>query len=333
MQTVHLDSEGDAIASQDKTVVVVCAADDRYAMPLAVVARSALENLQPDYKIKLFVIDGGITDSNKHRIEQSLNPDRCQINFIPKPDSWLAAVQDVLNYLQSTTSVELQHITASVAPYYRLFMAELLPAEIERVIYLDCDLVVKDNLKKLWEADFNDNYVLAVQDIWVPYVSSMKGVPYEKLQIPADSKYFNSGVLVINLRKWRANNITAQAIAYLKSYQQEIRAHDQDVLNGLFVGQWGELDSRWNVTPAIVDLFPSWQDSPFSKEVYQQLINHPSIVHFATNRKPWNSRHTLFKDTFFEYIDKTSWSGWRLTLWRRLQLAVNRQFKRFLRRF
>jgi len=184
---------------------------------------------------------------------------------------------------------------------------------MDRVIYLDCDLIVKDDLKQLWEADFNNNYVLAVQDLWAPHISSMPGVPYQKLGLSANSKYFNSGVLVINLQKWRADDITAQTISYLKIYQQDIRAHDQDVLNGLFADRWSELDPKWNLTPAIIDLFSSWQESPFSEEVYQRLIDSPSIVHFATNRKPWNSRHTLFKDAFFEYVDRTAWSGWRLT--------------------
>jgi len=311
-----------------KTIVVVCAADDRYSMPLAVVARSALDNLSYDYKIRLFVIDGGITNTNKAKIVSSIDGNRCQIEFIPRPDNWLAAIRDILNYLSKSTPAELQHITVSAATYYRLFITELLPSSIDRVIYLDCDLVVKDDLRKLWEADFKDAYVLAVQDLWVPYVSSMKGVPYQKLGIPTDSKYFNAGVLVINLQKWRLDGVTTKAIEYLKTYQEDIRAHDQDVLNGLFAGQWGELDSKWNLTPAIIDLFPSWQESPFSEEMYQLLISSPSIIHFATNRKPWNSRHTLFKDTFFEYVDKTAWSGWRLTFWRQLKISMNREYKK-----
>lgn len=318
---------------ETKSVVVVCAADNNYAMPLAVVARSILENLNCNYQIQLFIIDDGITNTNKRKIEKSLDLNRCQIEFIPSPDTSLKKIKNVLNYLSESTPAELQHITASAAAYYRLFITELLPSRIDRVIYLDCDLVVKDDLSKLWEADLDNTYVLAVRDMWVPYVSSVAGVPYQKLGIMADSKYFNSGVLLINLQKWRSDDITTKAIEYLKTYQHDIRAHDQDVLNGLFAGQWGELDPRWNLTPAIIDLFPSWQDSPFSEEVYHQLIKHPSIIHFATNRKPWNSRHTWFKSSFFEYVDKTAWAGWRLTFWRRLKIALHREYKKFLSHF
>jgi lipopolysaccharide biosynthesis glycosyltransferase len=318
---------------ENNSIVVVCAADNNYAMPLTVAALSALENLSRDYKMQLFLIDGEISNSNKQKIRQSLDSNRCQIKFIPRPDRYLSEVQDVLKSLRSKTPNEQQHIAVSLAPYYRLFLAKLLPPEIERAIYLDCDLVVKDDLKELWVQDFKDNYVLAVQDMWVPYVSSVAGVPYDKLGISANSKYFNSGVLVINIKKWRSDDITTKAIEYLKTYQQDIRAHDQDVLNGLFAGHWGEIEPRWNLTPAIIDLFPSWQESPFSEEVYRRLIDNPSIIHFATSRKPWNSRHTLFKEAFFEYVDRTAWSGWRLTVWRRLKISMSREYKKLLSRF
>jgi len=332
MHTANLSDRNNFVCNPAKTIAIVCAVDDKYSMPLATVACSALENLHCDYKMTLFVIDGGITEKNKNKIRQSLNLNRCQVEFIPKPEAYLTEVQDVLAHISSATPKEQQHIAISLAPYYRLFLAKLLPSEMDRVIYLDCDLIVKDDLKQLWEADFNNNYVLAVQDLWAPHISSMPGVPYQKLGLSANSKYFNSGVLVINLQKWRADDITAQTISYLKIYQQDIRAHDQDVLNGLFADRWSELDPKWNLTPAIIDLFSSWQESPFSEEVYQRLIDSPSIVHFATNRKPWNSRHTLFKDAFFEYVDRTAWSGWRLTPWRRLRIGMIREYKKFLSR-
>lgn len=321
------------LASEIETIVLVCAADNNYAMPLAVTARSVLENLSCNYQVQLFIIDGGIAAKNKHKIERSLNLNCCQVKFIPKPDSSFIVVQDIVNYLSKVTPEELQHVAGSVAIYYRLFITELLPNNIDRAIYLDCDLIVNADLSKLWEADFNDAYILAVQDMWVPYVSSVKGVPYQKLEISAGSKYFNSGVMVINLQKWRADGITTKAIEYLKTYQHDIRAHDQDVLNGLFANRWGELDPSWNLTPAIIDLFSSWKESPFSEAVYHQLIENPSIIHFATNRKPWNSRHALFKNYFFEYVDKTAWAGWRLTLLRRLKIAMNREYRKILRYF
>lgn len=335
MHTANLSDRNNFVCNPAKTIVVVCAADDRYSMPLAVVARSALDNLDYDYSMHLFVIDGGITDANKAKIEKSLDINRCKVAFVPKPTAQLKLLEDAFQDLRGKATVETKHIlSTSAAAYYRLFIPELLPKHLDRAIYLDCDLVVKSSLKQLWETDFQSNCILAVQDIWSPQISCPNTeVPYQELGIPANAKYFNSGVLVIDLRKWRDEAIGSKAIDHLIRYGGCPRTHDQGLLNAVLAGQWGELDPQWNLTPAIIDMFPSWKESPFSEETYRCLINRPSIIHFATNRKPWNSRHTLFKDAFFEYVDKTAWSGWRLTFWRRLKIVMTREYKKFLNRF
>jgi lipopolysaccharide biosynthesis glycosyltransferase len=331
MQT-QSSSESQSTFLDNHTVVVVCAADDRYSMPLAVVARSALDNLDYDYQLHLFIIDGGITNTNKAKILSSLDMDRCKVEFIPKPDAQLKLLKDAFEDLRNKSTAETRHIlSASAAAYYRLFIPELLPEHFDRAIYLDCDLVVKGNLEQLWKTDFKSDCILAVQDIWSPQVSCPNTeVPYQELGIPANAKYFNSGVLVINLKKWRDEAIAFKAIEHLIQHGGCPRTHDQGLLNAVLAGQWGELDPRWNLTPAIIDLFSSWKESHFSEELYNQLIHEPYIIHFATNRKPWNSRHTLFKDVFFQYVDKTAWSGWRLTFWRRLKIAVSRASKKVL---
>jgi lipopolysaccharide biosynthesis glycosyltransferase len=334
MKINPLIEPNNSILLKGEPIVVVCAADDCYAMPLTVVARSALEHLNCDRKMLLFVIDGGIKEANKQKLLKSLDLDRCQVKFIPKPNSWLGEIEETLKQLRAIMPEAEKHIlSASGVAYYRLFIPELLPLNLERAIYLDCDLVVKGDLEQLWQSDFQDNYVLAVQDLWGPYVSSpITGLPYQELGISADSKYFNSGLLVINLQKWRADGMTTQAIDYLKQYFKYVRAQDQGVLNAVLANRWGQLDPRWNLTPAIIDLFSSWQDSPFSQKIYNQLVNEPYIMHFATDRKPWNSRHTPFKDAFFDYVDMTAWSGWRLTFWRRLKIKLAREFRNIFKR-
>lgn len=234
-------------------------------------------------------------------------------------------MKEPLEQFKTIVSEEQRHIlSASAAAYYRLFIPEVLPFNIDIAIYLDCDLVLKGDLDRLWETDFQDNYILAVQDLWRPYVSHpVTALPYEKLGIPGDSKYFNSGVMVINLNKWRADEITAKTIIHFKQYFKYILAHDQGVLNALLANRWSELDPRWNLTPAIVDLFNFWQDSPFSQETY--------IIHFATEKKPSNSRHTAFKNAFFDYMDLTAWSGWRLAFWRRLKIKLAKKNRHILK--
>ncbi len=317
------------LAVNDEPIVVVCAADDNYAMPLAVTVRSALVNLKSQRKILLFIIDGGIKNHNKQKILKSLNSENCEIQFILKPGSWLELIE--LNNLEKNYD-QIHSLSPSFATYYRLMIAELLPEKFDKAIYLDCDLVVRGNLEELWETDLAENHILAATDMLIQYVSSPSGLlNYKELEISPNAKYFNAGILVINLKKWRDEKIAIEAIEYLKHNKEYIRFHDQDVLNVLFVGKWGELNPRWNVTPYITDVYPSWEDSPFPEEVYNTLIHEPDIIHYLTDRKPWNSRHTKLAEYFFQYVDMTAWTGWRLTLWRRLRIISAREFQKIIR--
>ncbi|MBD2445795.1 glycosyltransferase family 8 protein [Nostoc sp. FACHB-152] len=307
-------------------VFIVCAADDNYAMPLAVTVRSASENLSNDHRLVVFVIDGGIKKHNKEKILRSLPSDRCEVNFILAPEYLLANLKEAHQYCAKHGITLNTHV--SIASYYRLLIPELLPKHIDKVIYLDCDLVVEKNLGELWQVDLGENYLLAVQDMWIGYVSDPRGLlNYKELGIPPNTKYFNAGILFLNLKKWRDNSVTEKALEYTKQNKDYIRFHDQDVLNGMMVGKWGELDPRWNMTPGIYD-YPSWRESPFSEEEYNQIIHDPYILHFAT-LKPWKSRWTRneFKANFFKYLNLTAWAGWKLTLWRRLGLKISRELQ------
>jgi lipopolysaccharide biosynthesis glycosyltransferase len=319
---------------KDEPINIVCAADNSYAMPLTVTVRSALENLKSNYKIFLFILDGGIKEDNKQRIIKSLSSEKCEIRFLPIYDDLVRDIDELHEYLKAEgdrkVTSQLDHI--SIASYYRFIIPEVMPEKCEKVIYLDCDLVVKGDLGQLWQTDLGDNYVLAAQDMGILYVSTENGLlNYKDLGISPDTKYFNAGVLVINLKKWRTEGITTKAIKYFKQYKDSVRWGDQDVLNAVFAGQWSELDPRWNFQHTIY-AFSSYKESPFSEDIYNTLIHDPYIIHFVTELKPWNSRHAKLKEYFFHYVDMTAWSGWRLTFWRRVWITSRREFRKSIRR-
>ncbi len=313
-------------------IVLVCSADDKYAMPLAVTVRSAIENLKNGCKLNVFIIDGGIKKKNKKKIVESLNTENCTISFISITESLLTNTeQEIHKYIETEVTGSLKHL--SIAAYYRLFIPDLIPEQIEKVIYLDCDLIVKGDLEKLWRLNVENYYVLAVQDIMIRNVGSNLGLlNYKKLGLKPDSKYFNSGVLVINLKKWRDDKITLKAVEYLKENRDILRFPDQDVLNALFANKWGGLDPKWNLLLPHALAYSSWQESPFSEDIYDSLIHDPHIIHFSSELKPWNSRHPKLKKYFFEFVDLTAWSGWRLTFWRRVWITLRREFRKTIRR-
>lgn len=310
------------------SIVVVCAADDNYAMPLAVTMRSVVENLKTYPKMTLFIIDGGIKEHNKHKILKSLNPDKCEIKWIPQPEATSGQFEELKDVAPLGKETAQKHV--KISTYYRLLIPELLPSQITKAIYLDTDLIIVGDLGELWDMDIGKNYLLATQDICTPYISSPSGLTnYRELGLSPNYKYLTPGVLVINLEKWRADEICAKSIDYLKQYREHVRWHDADVLNGVLAGKWGELDPRWNQMPYAYN-FSSWKDTPFSEEVYNSLIHNPYIIHFSTAAKPWNSREQHpFKHLFFHYLDMTAWSGWRFTIWRRLWRRLLREVEQF----
>ena len=316
--------DSDMIDSIRDSIVVVCAVDNNYAMPLAATMRSVIENLKGERRLALFIIDGGIKENNKRKILKSLSSEKCEVNWISNPVKLLGEV----GALKELNFGQLPHL--SISAYYRMLIPELLPQQYSKAIYLDSDVIVVGDLNCLWDIKVQDNYLLAVQEIICPYVSSSAGLAnYQELGIPADTKYFTSGVLVFNLEKCRTDKLSAKCVEYLVKYREYIRWHDTDVLNAVIAGKWGELDPRWNQMPFVYNI-TSWKDTPFSEDTFNKLIHDPYIIHFASAAKPWNSREDHpCNHLFFHYLDLTAWSGWRLTIWRRLWRRINREIKQF----
>ena len=340
MKADYLSNEKRLSLSQgfkSEPIVVVCASDNNYAMQLTVTMRSVLENLDEHVKVSFYIIDDGISPLSKEKLLKSLILEEYDINFIKIPTTLLKLISDSH---KSTQESEAQNKAdyVSITSFYRLLIPEILPKDINKVIYLDCDLVVLDNIAELLEIDIGENYVLAVQDTWIPYVSSPTSrIDSRFLRLPPNSKYFNAGVLVINMNKWREEDISLKAIDYFKENLKHIGWYDQGLLNILFVNKWGQLEPKWNCNPTSYydyssGQYLSWEvaDTPFSESAYNELIANPSIIHYVSEKKPWTSRHTPRKEFFFKYLDKTSWKGWRLTVWRRIlyRLRKTSSFKR-----
>jgi lipopolysaccharide biosynthesis glycosyltransferase len=300
----------------NEPLVIVAGTDNNYAIPLAVTLCSAISNLKNQLQIHIFIIDGGINRVNQQKIDKSLKAENIQVTWAKPNDAKLGKM------------LISQHIT--LASYYRLLIPEILPPQYNKAIYLDSDLVVTGDIEELWNIDITDQYLLAVQDMHTTHVSSREGIKkYQELGLPSDAKYFNSGVLSINVDKWRTDNISDRCIEYIEKYKEYVRLHDQEALNVVLCNQWIELDPKWNQQFHIFS-YSSWQESPFTKEVYNNIIQKPYIIHYTSKyAKPWNLGCTHpRKSLYFDYIDKTAYSGWRMDLFRRLRLKIKEEISK-----
>jgi lipopolysaccharide biosynthesis glycosyltransferase len=303
--------------------VVVLAADDQFAMPLAVTVRSALDNLSSDRKLRIYVLDGGIEEATKEKLVQSWPRGRFDVEWI-RVDAAALAGLPISGHV-------------NVVAYYRILIPRVLPAVVDRVIYLDSDMIVLADLARLWDCELAGHWCLAAQDCAAPYLDaagawdnfarcghhlgSAQPVPnFRELGLRADAAYFNSGVMLIDLTAWRNADLPGQLIACLERHRQHARWWDQYALNVVLADRWGQLDLRWNQGSQIFR-YPSWQQSPFDRRTFEQLRGDPYIVHYTTRAKPWNPvcRHPL-RGVFFEYVDRTAWAGWRPSRIQRLKV-------------
>jgi lipopolysaccharide biosynthesis glycosyltransferase len=295
-------------------VVVACACDDNYAMPLSVMLHSAGKHLRTGSRLTVYFIDGGLSENSWQALRETLADLPVNV-FSVDPD------YSLVEHLHTS-----HHVTP--AAYLRLLTAEMLPDFVTRAIYLDPDVLVCDDLTWLWELPLDDRYCLAVPDIACPYVDAEAGcenfrlanpylaafrpIPnYRDLGLDPASEYFNSGVMVLNLARWREDQVAAQLLDCLESNREHVWCWDQYALNVVFHQSWGRLPLRWNQGAHMLD-YPSPERSPVDPEEFRRMRDDPAIIHFTTEFKPWHWHWMHLRgDRFFSALDETAWRGWR----------------------
>jgi lipopolysaccharide biosynthesis glycosyltransferase len=293
-------------------LVLACAADDTFAMPMAAMLHSVFANLRSKGDVRLVVLENDIRPGKKERVERMVRAASPRIAL-----TWVDVHDNI------PKDVKLRKPISRTA-YARLLLPELLP-EHEKVIYLDSDLVVEADLGRLWNTALEDHTILAVQDFAVPYVSSDRGIDvYQELGLAPERAYFNSGVMVINLKRWRAERVVARVFAYQRAYREYMNYCDQEGLNAVLAGTWKELDPRWN-QQAI--LFEDGGDGAFRETLCArrpELRSDPFIVHYSVSTKPWHAlcEHP-HQDRFLHHLKASQWFtplGWGA--WRSSQHAL-----------
>lgn len=271
---------------------IACNIDDNYVMQCCTMLVSVMHNNQNE-DICFHVISHALSKTAQQQICKHVASYGQQVVFY-----------DINDTLMKGMSVDSSsHI--SIATYYRLFIAKVLPTSIHKLLYLDCDLVVDGNISTLWDIDITQYAVAAVEDMW-----SGKAENYERLNYSPQHTYFNAGVLVINLDKWREMDFAEKSIGYVASNQEKLVFYDQDVLNALLHDQKKLLPFRWNVQDGLLRRHRRIRPEMIAQ--VKEEIKHPVIIHYTGHRKPW--MHIClnpFRDLFFKYVDMTDWKGFR----------------------
>ena len=277
-------------------VNLVVAADAAFCKQLAVTI-SGVSRFADGVPHRIFVFHDGYGPELRARVEESAGS-HVDLEWIDARSEVLADAQ-LPEYLPPAT-------------LYRLRLTTLLPSDVERVIYLDTDVVVRGSLRGLWDFDLHGCPLGAVRDAVYPWAGSPRCVDWRTFGVAPTMPYFNAGVMVIPLQQWREERIGERVLDLLARYS--LRYGDQCALNVVANGEWARVSPRWNLQSGHQpDDSAAWIVEPGDELL--DALRDPAVVHFTFfdgQVKPWDANSTAaHRERWLEELDRTSWAGWR----------------------
>lgn len=271
-----------------ETVNIACTIDNNYVQHCAVMLASLFDN-NPETKLKVFIITDGIDRQRQVKLTEFLNSKNKSFSLINIDKS---AFKD---------APISEHF--SIANYFRILIPELVDNDIDKILFLDSDMVIRRSVLPLWNIDITRYSHAAVEN---PRVSS----DYKhNLGISGDSSYFNSGVLLINLKMWRQLNVIQETMGFITQHPEKIHYVDQDALNYILEKKWLKVEPHWNAQKAFFET-SVLEDLGVTSEEYHQARYNPAIAHFTGggSSKPWHydCSHP-FKEEYYKYLSHTPW--------------------------
>lgn len=190
----------------------------------------------------------------------------------------------------------------SIATYYRLVIADMLPQEIDKILYLDCDLIVMQDLDVLYQTNLNQKVAAAVAE---PVFED-----FNRLNLLPEQGYFNAGVMLINLKKWRALNLTETCLTYLSENSNKIVFWDQDVLNACLKNNWVKVEPKWNQQSALFEVSDEKLAKVYEKTELKSALKMPAIIHFTGSVKPWQLlNYHPYRKLYYYYLNHTPFNN------------------------
>ncbi len=265
-------------------IPVVLATNKNYCLPCVVTINSIIQNADKTKKYAVFVLHSELDNTDIEHLE-SMCTDNVFVHCISVDINRL--VGNNFDYTTAHYSKEM---------YYRILIADMFGI-YNKVIYIDCDLVLNTDIANLYQTDLCDNVIAAVINPVIystDYIKNTLGVEPEK--------YFNSGVLIINIKKFKELKIKERCLNLLQEIKS-LRFPDQDVLNIACQGSVLYLDIRWNYQWFFK--IDNIQLPTYCKEQYDMASSNPYIIHYSSGKKPWKMRNLRYAELWWKYAKGT----------------------------
>lgn len=263
-----------------KEIPVFFSTDDNYVPYLVVSIQSLKDTASIKNKYMLYVLNSGLTNENKKNIKE-LETSNIKIKFV-----------DVSHKIKNIYSKLKEQLRDYYSPsiYYRLFIPSMFP-QYKKALYLDCDIAIVEDIANLYNHELGDNLLGAVVDqvvtnseIFCYYVENAVGIDRKK--------YFNSGILVMNLQGLRKENLEHKFLYLLNNFPFSSVAPDQDYLNFICKDRVLYLDKGW-------DMMPMAEEGFEEKDL--------KLVHYNMYQKPWKYDGILYQEYFWNSARKTKY--------------------------
>lgn len=276
-----------------KTINILLSTDNNYVMPTGVLMHSIGMHNEP---VRYFVlINEDFTTKNKDILRSIASSYHSEI-------SYHVINNNVTKDLPFGRDNMPKHVT--IATYYRLFITQVLPLEIHKILYLDGDMIVRKSLQPLFEIPIKEYALGAVHDMDEP--NNMK-----RLDKFIGKGYFNAGMLLINLDYWRMHNCYESFIQFIQYHGDKILMHDQDVLNCVFKENVKWLPLTYNFQSGfILSVSNRRHDSKLQSEI-DACKTDPTIIHYTVHHKPWHiSCFHPYRQLWRNYLSRSEWAGY-----------------------
>ena len=248
--------------------------DDSYAPFLAVALNSAIKNSDQQRNYKAIVLYQDLGADNISRL-QALQTENFKIELMP--------IRANMEALDDRMSNRLRCDYFTLTIYFRLFIPSMFP-QYDKGIYIDSDVVLTDDIAKLFDIDIGENYIGACNDLSIADIPPL--VAYTEKAVGVNAKeYINSGVLLMNLKKMRDDDLEGHFLALLNKYHFDSIAPDQDYLNAMCNGKIYYLEEKWDTMPN--DAKP--------------MLTETSLIHYNLFSKPWCYDGIQYEEQFWNY--------------------------------
>jgi len=257
-----------------REIPIFFSTDDNYLPYLDVAISSLIANASEEYEYRMIVMNTGLSEENVRRVKRHEKAGFTIdfVNISEEVERIKSRLKDVYHF--------------SVVTYYRLFIASLFP-QYDKVVYLDCDLVVLGDISELYRVELGDNILAAAPEQFVQNTREFRLYAEKALGVDPDG-YVNAGVLLMNLKEFRKNQIEEKFIRLITEYDFDLLDPDQAYLNYLCLGKMHVLPNGWNKEPM-----------PLACE------GEKNIVHYALYKKPWQYDDVMDGEHFWYYAERS----------------------------